>query len=359
MRCGVDDELWVEVDLAGELDVADWARRNAAGEVPDGSPYGLHRLAAHGVQPVFRAPPGALTRWAARKVRNRTDGTEVVPAVVGALRGTARDRAAVLCMDERTGLPAALLPGGPPVFSGIAWVTPPALIGPLHRRTLSLALPRMAATWTNVTSMVPVLVEDWGLAADTVHVVPLGIDAEFFPAQPWPEQPGLVVSAGEDRMRDHDTLVAAVALAHAQEPAVRLELATRLPVPVGPELVTVHRRRMNGEMRGLYRRSTVVALALHPNPQGSGLTVVLEAMASGRPVVVTDNPGIADYVEDGRTGTLVPPGDAGAMARAALELVGDPARARAMGAAGRAAVERRFTTDAMAGHLATLLHTVA
>jgi glycosyltransferase involved in cell wall biosynthesis len=113
----------------------------------------------------------------------------------------------------------------------------------------------------------------------------------------------------------------------------------------------VHARRMNAAMRGLYRRASVVAIALRPNPQGSGLTVALEALASGRPVVATDNPGMDTYVEHGRTGLLVPPGDVDAMADAIGELLTDPVRAEEMGAAGRKEVEQRFTSAHMAADL--------
>ena len=88
------------------------------------------------------------------------------------------------------------------------------------------------------------------------------------------------------------------------------------------------------------------------------MTVVLEAMASGRPVVMTANPGIDDYIEHGVTGLLVPPGDVDAFTDALVSLLADPQRAREMGRAGRAAVEERWTSDHMAGHLAAVVRDV-
>lgn len=58
---------------------------------------------------------------------------------------------------------------------------------------------------------------------------------------------------------------------------------------------------------------------------------VLEAMASGLPVVAPAAGGIPAQVESGRSGLLVPPGDAAALARAVLELAASPERRRAMG----------------------------
>jgi glycosyltransferase involved in cell wall biosynthesis len=71
--------------------------------------------------------------------------------------------------------------------------------------------------------------------------------------------------------------------------------------------------------------------------------VVLEAMAQGKPVVATDVGGTAEAVADGETGLLVPAGDAAALADALGQLLADPERARRMGEAGRARVERDFS----------------
>jgi glycosyltransferase involved in cell wall biosynthesis len=74
---------------------------------------------------------------------------------------------------------------------------------------------------------------------------------------------------------------------------------------------------------------------------------ILEAMALARPVVATDVGGTRDQVLDGETGYLVPAGDAGAVTRALLRLAADPARAAAMGEAGRGRQRERFTGERM------------
>jgi glycosyltransferase involved in cell wall biosynthesis len=81
--------------------------------------------------------------------------------------------------------------------------------------------------------------------------------------------------------------------------------------------------------------------------------VLLEAGALGVPVVATAVGGIPEVVEDGVTGILVPPGQPTALADAVNQLLGDPVRARAMGEAGRARVERKFALErTVAGHVA-------
>ena len=200
----------VTVALTHDIEAGEWARRHAVGEVPDRAPYGMDRLCRHGVIPRFRAPMRSpAARWAAARVRNRALGLELGAA--GRYAGNA-----VLCMDERTGLPAAMTPGGPPVLTRIVWLTTGDGMPRWYRTLARTALPRAAGVWTNVSSMVPILAREWGLR--DVHLVPLGIDADFFAEQAWDTAAGLVVSAGEDRMRDHELLVAAVAAARRRVP---------------------------------------------------------------------------------------------------------------------------------------------
>jgi alpha-maltose-1-phosphate synthase len=106
----------------------------------------------------------------------------------------------------------------------------------------------------------------------------------------------------------------------------------------------------------LYREARVLVLPSvtrtrygreHPISELLGL-VVLEAMASGTPVVGSDLGGLPEVVADGETGFLVPPGDVPALRARVEELLADPARAERMGAAGRRRVLDRFTWAACA-----------
>jgi len=71
----------------------------------------------------------------------------------------------------------------------------------------------------------------------------------------------------------------------------------------------------------------------------------LEAMAMGKPVVATRAGGAPEFIVDGETGLLVPPRDPQSLARALLELINHPERARCMGMKGRQLVESAFTAD--------------
>jgi glycosyltransferase involved in cell wall biosynthesis len=87
-----------------------------------------------------------------------------------------------------------------------------------------------------------------------------------------------------------------------------------------------------------YQRAELFVLpSLH---DGWGF-VVPEAMACGLPVVVTDTSGARDLVEPGRTGWIVPAGDAAAIAEVLREALADRGRLARMGAAAREAVATR------------------
>ncbi len=76
---------------------------------------------------------------------------------------------------------------------------------------------------------------------------------------------------------------------------------------------------------------------------------LLEAMAMKIPVVATDVGAVREIVEHDRTGLVVPPGDAGAIAQAVLDLLaGPPERVRDMVEQARKTVERRFALDTIA-----------
>lgn len=93
-------------------------------------------------------------------------------------------------------------------------------------------------------------------------------------------------------------------------------------------------------MRGLH------CFALPSLAEGISNTI-LEAMASGLPVIATAVGGNADLVSHGRSGEIVPAGDAEAMAEALVRFASDPAWAASLGRAGRADAERKFSMQAM------------
>ena len=87
------------------------------------------------------------------------------------------------------------------------------------------------------------------------------------------------------------------------------------------------------DLPGLYRLASVFVTASVVETEG---IAVVEAVVSGLPVAAVRATSIPSLVEDAQTGWLAAPGNSADLAAARMTLLGDPARARAMGAAGRA-----------------------
>jgi glycosyltransferase involved in cell wall biosynthesis len=97
------------------------------------------------------------------------------------------------------------------------------------------------------------------------------------------------------------------------------------------------------ELPALYRQASLFVLP--SNEEGLGI-VLLEAMASGLPVVSTRSGGPETCVVEGETGYLTPVGDAEALASRMQTLLEDTDLRRHMGKAGRRMVETRFSIEA-------------
>jgi glycosyltransferase involved in cell wall biosynthesis len=198
----------------------------------------------------------------------------------------------------------------------------------------------------------------WGIPQDRAHFIHMAVDAAFWRTDGVEPEPGLVVGAGNDRHRDHPLLVEAMKQLRSRHSSARLELATYHEVDIPRPLGARHPSCTHQQMRELYGRASVVALAVHPNLHLSGLTVLLESMACARPLVATETAGMSEYVESGTTGYLVER-NSEAIAGAIGGLLADPERAREMGRIARETFLRKFTTRHLAQNLAGLLGSVA
>ena len=199
----------------------------------------------------------------------------------------------------------------------------------------------------------------WPRAYKRCSVVPNGIDLEtFFPlkdavsvrdALGIPPTARLIGTVGRlVRFKGHKYLLDALVRLRHSHPTVRL-----LIVGGGPERDTLERY---AQERGLVEAAMflghradvadlLVAMELFilPSEAEDFGRVLLEAMATGRPVVATAAGGVPEVVEANVTGLLVEPADAAALAEAVSTLLADPRRAQAMGQAGRQRVEKYFT----------------
>ena len=361
----------VLVEVSPSLDTQEWSRQHAMGMVPDRVPYGLHRLADDGFSVLVRtAPRSRVVEVASRAGGKLTAGARWPESLLGRPVPWAAD--VRLCWDERTGIPAILAqpPGRRrrPVVSGAIWISEPDVgLSPFARWTVRSALHRADAIFVNSSGQISPLRKAWGMDEARIHFVHFGIDTEFWepsagipgePAHPVHASHPVVVSVGNDRHRDHALLLAAFQDVHSKLPEARLNLVSSVRFDIPAEVGRWRQSLTHPELRDLYRGARLAAVSTRLNNHASGLTAILEAMAMGKPVVATRTPGLDDYVADGETGVLVPPGDRDAMAGALVELLQDPERCAELGAEARRRALGYFSTSAQAGRLATLLRSV-
>ncbi|MEU9154692.1 GT4 family glycosyltransferase PelF [Streptomyces sp. NPDC048417] len=194
--------------------------------------------------------------------------------------------------------------------------------------------------------------EEGGADPEAIRTVYNGVDPAAFPAAgPEPEVPTLSWAGRVDPIKDLETLIRAFVLVRAQVPEVRLRLfggtprggeayrerCEALAAELGHGEAVTFEGRVD-DIKDAYAAGNVVMLS--SISEGFPFTLI-EAMSCGRATVSTDVGGVREAVGD--TGLVVAPRDPAAMAAAALELLGDPARRRAMGEAARLRVIEQFT----------------
>lgn len=211
------------------------------------------------------------------------------------------------------------------------------------------------------------LEECGGRAEERAVVIHCGVDTDFFrPRESAPPEPpfSLLCVGTLHAVKGQKFLVEACRLLHEEgidlactligDGPDRVELAGAIAGAGLEGRVQLGGRRTRSDIAGLLRSAHAVAVPSIPTAEGKreGIPVVLmEAMASGVPVVASGLSGIPELVDDGVSGLLVPPGDPRSLARALRRLHDDPALRERLARAGRAKVVREFDVRANAAKL--------
>jgi glycosyltransferase involved in cell wall biosynthesis len=229
-------------------------------------------------------------------------------------------------------------------------------------------------------------VNDLGIPAERLALIPYQVDTTFWRPMANTDEERLICSAGLE-FRDYPTLVRAVdgldakvIIGAASHWSKRRNTANDVILPDNVEVSGFDYQAL----RRLYASSSIVVVPLKDIDFQAGVTTILEAMAMGKPVVVTQSLGQTDVVEDRRsatrglstrarprslvrelaeqaglavepTGFYVPPEDPLALRRAIVYLLDRPDVRAQLGVAGRRTVERFITVDQFADRMAQLI----
>ena len=196
----------------------------------------------------------------------------------------------------------------------------------------------------------------WGMERSRVVLTPYGHTLSEEEQAATPSHDGGIF-AGGNALRDYETLLAAVrGLQTPVTIATSLELGEEAERAPNVQLVPVH---PHSRFIGLMRDAQVVVVPFRAGlRRASGLDTYLSAMGLGNLVIVSECPGTRDYIEDGRTGLIVPAGDPAAL-RAALDWALDPANAaevQAIRERAREVARERFTFARHAERLLKVVH---
>jgi glycosyltransferase involved in cell wall biosynthesis len=197
------------------------------------------------------------------------------------------------------------------------------------------------------------IVERCGIPAERIDVVPL-IERGDDSARPEVEEDGSILFFGRIwPYKGLEYLIRAEPAISAAVPEARIVVAGRgedferyRKLMARPERFRIHNEFVSVEERAaLFRRAAVVVL---PYVEATQSGVIPVAYTYGKPVVATNVGGLAEQIENGRTGFLVPPRDSSALAARVVELLRDPELRRAMGRNAKEKLVREWSAEVVA-----------
>ena len=199
------------------------------------------------------------------------------------------------------------------------------------------------------------------------RVIPNGVDCDLFR----PDEPAGRAFRQRHGLGDGPLLLAVGALEVEKRWDLLLESLALLPAPA-PRLVLCGSGALEGALRaqagkvgldvrligavdpaqlvGAYNAATCV---VHTRPDEVFALALIEALACGRPLIASGGGGTPELVGD--AGVLAPPADPAAFAHLLRDLLGDPARRTALGAAARRRAVERYSVGRMVNDYAVLL----
>ena len=337
-----------------------------AGLIPDTPLHGRPYMAEHGIAATWASAPGAaVAQRLPPPLRQALWHGRIVLPVWRARRSDVL----FTYLGLAPGLFRSALPKRPRsrlVLFAVNWQTAVFRHSGVTARAWRLAIEAAEAVVCLAEAQRDALLAAGGARPEQMHVVRFGGDSEYFsPARRYAEKAPrpLVLAVGRDGGRDYATFMAAVDGLDVDALVVaaprNLGDVARVPPNVEVRLDVTF-----AELRDLYARANVVVISVQPDgyPHGSdcsGQTVLLDAMAMGCPVVISERAWVHEYVTDGDTALVVPPREPEALRSAIEALVHDDGVASQLGGRGRAVLEAELTSRHFAAGLARVFQAVA
>jgi glycosyltransferase involved in cell wall biosynthesis len=207
------------------------------------------------------------------------------------------------------------------------------------------------------------LAEHEGCPAGKICVIPNGVDVEkFHPRRKNSdlmrefrlenETPTVGIVAALRPEKNHELFLHAAVIIHEKMPEVKFSIVGDGPRRSDLEQLTTKLSlsdavRFAGSRGDIPEMLSLMDVFLLTSHSEANPVSIMEAMACEKPVVATRVGSVPETVLDGRTGYLVPPGDAEQIAGRTLELLQDPQRAAAFGRAGREQIIAHWSVDRM------------
>lgn len=240
--------------------------------------------------------------------------------------------------------------------------TPVILQGSMHpedawsfgRRSIRRTIGRSTIYCAN-TQYEADYVKAWGIPENRVRVVGVGVDLRTSEPPVRRESPATILYFGHIAERKGvDVLIDAVPTIQKHHPSARFviagkstgdtaQLRDRAARTPGADTVEWVTDVSEDAKWNLLRDASVL---VYPSRAESFGIVFLEGWSAAVPVIGCHTGAVADVIDNGRTGFVVPPDNPAALAAAVCDLLADPARATEMGRDGWHHVQRHFTWDA-------------
>ena len=352
----------VFIQLARDQDAAKWRERYLRGELSDAVPYGYHHAGRAGFSLAYSVDSSEnCFSELARKVATRLLGFDIVHA--WKQRDQIRHSDIIWTHTEREYLAAASInqtmnaSERPKLLAQSVWLMDRWDQLNSTKRFLYRLLMGTADVLTFHSDINATKARSLRLDSD-IRVVPFGISLDSFLAQSickarQDPETLRVLALGNDIHRDWPTLLSAISSRAEYELSI---LTAALPAGAPAANVRIGAAASNTEILAAYRWADIVAVPLKKNMHASGVTVALEAIQMGKPVVVTRTGGLDGYFS-GADVTFIPEGDIAAW----QEVLADIAMRydyylQKAAHAQRTVMEKQLTTEGFAARHVEITH---